>query len=356
MPKPRSKRENRPLPERWEWHGNKISYQIPPKLAGHPAFEGRRRRITLGATLTEAHRRWIQIQEHFDNPVESGFMKAAHEYQRVELPTLAGKTQRDYRQAIARLIGAFQEFDVSEILPHHCYAYVDDNLHRVRQARYDIRVLSSILSWCVVKGILPLNPLIKQVKFRKKKYNPKKKTHYVTNDDMIIFLKQLARKWQLYVLIKLKTGQSQQSLLTTKLEHIKPEGIDFNRKKTDVDIPIEWDDDLREYIDEMMAMPRKSEYLWETRNGDCYYDMEVAEASGFRSMWRRAQLRAMKAGMSARFMEHELRHKATSDNDLEEASAALGHADIRITREIYQLVKKRSKPLGISDDLKTTNQ
>lgn len=358
-PKRRTKSENRALPQRWEWHNGKIHYQIPPALAGHPAFDGKKRRILLGATLTEAHRKWAEIQAHFDTPVASGrFPDVALAYQQAELPTLAPKTQRDYRAGIARLSGAFQEFTIHQIEPAHCYAYVDAKLDKVRQARYDIRILSAILSWAVSKGWMKANPLIDQLKFTHKRYNPPRRQHYVPDEDLAIFLSVLERKWQLYVLLKLKTGQSQQTLLTTQWRHVTDEGIDFTRAKTGASIPMAWDDDLRMIVDEIRRLPRKvgSVYLFSTRTGASYYDMEKGEACGFRAMWQRWQKKALAAGMSARFTEHQLRHRAASDNPLEAASAALGHSDQRITRDVYQVQKPRVQPLkswGIPTGRKT---
>lgn len=350
-PRKRTKGENRGLPQRWEWHGGKIYYQIPPALAGHVAFDGRKRRILLGATLTEAHRRWASIQEHFDLPLTSGRLPdVALAYQQQDLPALAPKTQSDYRAAIARLSAAFQEFTIHQIEPHHCYAYVDANESRIRQARYDVRVLSSILTWCVSKGLMAANPLIGQLKFKNRRHNPPKRRHYVSDKDLAIFMTVLPRKWQLYVLLKLKTGQSQQTLLTTQWHHITEEGIDFQRTKTGKYIPMEWDDELRGIIAEIRRLPRSigSMYLFSTRSGACYYNSEKGVASGFQSVWQRAQARAMEAGMTTRFSEHQLRHKAASDNPLAAASAALGHADERITRDVYQVRPSRVKPLGIS--------
>lgn len=361
-PKKRTKADNRALPQRWEWHNGKIRYQIPPSLAGHPAFDGRRRSLVLGATLTEAHRRWSEIQAHFDTPVLSGKIPdVAMAYQKHELPTLAPKTQRDYQAAIARISAAFQEFTIHQVEPSHCYAYVDDNMSRIRQARYDIRVLSAILSWSVAKGWIKANPLVGQLKFTHKRYNPPRRQHYIPDTDLQIFMAELDRKWQLYVLLKLKTGQSQQTLLTTQWRHVTADGIDFNRAKTGASIPMAWDPDLEAIIEEIRRLPRKvgSMYLFSSRDGAPYYDMETGEASGFRSMWQRWQMKAMKKGMSARFTEHQLRHKAASDNPLAAASAALGHADQRITRDIYQVQKERVQPLkswGISTGKKSEKQ
>lgn len=347
-PKRRTKAENRALPQRWEWHNGKIHYQIPPALAGHPAFEGRKRRIVLGATLTEAHRKWAEIQAHFDTPVASGrFPDVAQAYRKAVLPTLSGKTQADYEACLARLAGAFQEFRAEQILPHHCVDYVDANMHRVRQARYDVRVMSAVLTWCAKKGIITRNPLVGQLHFREKRYNPKRRIHYVTDEDLAIFLSVLPRVWQLYIELKMKTLQTQQTLLTTTRHHLTAEGIDFHRSKTGASIPMAWDDELRAIVDEILSQPRKvrSIYLFANRDGGCYYNTEKGAASGFQSMWQRWQKKALEAGMSRRFTEHELLHKGVSDNPLSDASKARGHKDERTTRDIYQIRKPQARPM-----------
>lgn len=346
----RAKRGNSGLPTRWEWHGGKIHYQIPPNKAGHAAFGGRKRRILLGATLTEAYGTWAEIQKHFaDRSSIERFKHAVLAYLGEEVPTLAPKTQRDYKFSCARLNVTFQDFSVHDIEPHHCYAYVDANMRRIRQARYDIRVLSSILSWCVSKGIMKANPLVGQLRFKHKRYNPPKRRHYVEDADLRVFLNVLEPKWRLYVLLKLKTGQSQQTLLTSKWEHVSDQGIFFMRAKTGARISMKWDSELRDILDQLRSLRQgtKSEYLFATRQGGCYYNMQRGSADGFRSMWRRWQDKAMAEGMKQRFTEHQLRHKAASDNPLSAASAALGHADERITRDVYQVQEKRVAPLGM---------
>ena len=346
-PRKRTKRENRTLPPRWEWHGGKIYYQIPPSMAGHHAFDGRKRRLPLGATLTEAHRKWADIQRHFDSDTGSDRVPdVIQQYIKLELPYKAAKTRRDYAVCLARISGAFQEFTIHDIKVAHCIAYVDANMDSLWHARYDMRVLSSVLSWCVSRGKMDANPLLGQLKF-KGRHNPKRKRHYTPDEDIAVFLSVLPPMWQLYVRLKLKTGQSQQTLLTTTRKHLTSEGIDFERSKTGASIPMEWDDELRAIVDELLALPRRvgSVYLFSKRDGGCYYDAEKGTASGFQSMWQRWQKKAMERGMSSRFSEHQLRHKAASDNPLGDASKAMGHADERITRDVYQVKKQRIKPL-----------
>lgn len=341
-PKRRTKPENKALPPRWEWHRGKIYYQIPAHMAGHPAFNGNKRRIVLGASLHEAHQRWAEILLQTDAPGASLLEELARRFLADEVPKKAPKTQTGYIHSVGRILAAFQEFrDPRQIKPSHAYQYAD----KVKGGKHDIRALSAMLSYGVRIGMLERNPLIGQV--RLEKAPPR---DYVTDQELDQLWQVLPTKWRLYVELKLMTGLRKGDLLTLQWGNITDDGILIRTKKTGKELLYEWTPPLREVVDEIRQLPSKvrSVYLFSTRDGQPYY--KDGESHGFNAMWQRYK---KKAGVS--FTEHDIRGKAASDNDERAAQKALGHTDPRMTAR-YRRRAERVTPLGISGGRKTKDQ
>ena len=342
-PRRRTKPENRALPQRWEWRGNRIYYQIPPALAGHVAFGGRKRCIPLGSTVSEAHKTWSSILSAFDLPAPSDMAALIQQFRESEIPKKRPTTQTGYMRSLAKIEGAFQEFHPSQIKASHAYKYSD----RVKGGKHDMRVLSALLSYAVRIGMIDTNPLIGQYKAAGAPQRA-----YITDDALVAFYTVLPRKWQLYVQLKLETGLRQADMLQLKRSNITDDGLDVVTQKTGKRVIYEWDQELRRVIDEILALPRKvgSLYLFATNKGQSYYDAETGTASGFQSMWQRYK---RKAGVT--FSEHDIRGKAASDVEREAARAALAHSDARMT-DRYRRAPDRVKPLGISSKVNTEKQ
>lgn len=341
-PKRRTKRENKALPPRWEWHGGKIYYQIPPTLAGHPAFSGNRRRIVLGGSLHEAHQRWAEIQLQMDAPGASLLEELAKRFLADEVPRKKPKTQAGYIHSVGRILAAFQEFtDPRQIRPAHAYQYAD----KVKGGKHDVRALSAMLSYGVRIGIIDRNPLIGQLRLEKA---PRRQ--YVTDEELDRLWQVLPQKWRLYVELKLMTGLRKGDLLTLQWRNITDDGIEVDTSKTGKALLYEWTPELRAVVDEIRQIPQRvrSMYLFATRDGQPYY--VDGQSSGFNAMWQRYK---KKAGVT--FTEHDIRAKAASDNDERAAQKALGHTDPRMTAR-YRRRAERVTPLGISGGRKTRDQ
>jgi len=342
-PRKRTNKNNRSLPQRWEWHGGKIYYQIPPSVAGHDAFGGNRRRIVLGATLSEAHRKWSEIMSRFDVPTPSTMSQLIHDFRSKVVPTKAVTTQTGYLRSLAKIEGAFQEFHPSQITPAHAYKYADN----IKGGKHDVRVLSALLSYAVRIGMIDRNPLIGQYKAA-----GAPKREYVTDANLNRFYGVLERKWQLYVDLKLETGLRQADMLQLSWPNITEEGIFRRTQKTGKKLIFSWTPELRAIIDELKSLPRSvgSIYLFAQRSGQSYYNAATGRADGFQSMWQRWK---KKAGV--KFTEHDLRGKAASDSSLLDAQQALGHETTATTRG-YRTAPDMVKPLGISRKTNTKKQ
>lgn len=341
-PKRRTKRENKSLPPRWEWHHGKICYQIPPHMAGHDAFDGKRRRIVLGGSLHEAYQRWAEIQLKLEAPSQSLLEELARRFLAEEVPKKAPKTQTGYVHSVGRILAAFQEFkDPRLIKPSHAYQYAD----KVKGGKHDVRALSAMLSYGVRIGFIDRNPLIGQLRLEKAA-----RRSYVTDEELDQLWQVLPDKWRLYVELKLMTGLRKGDLLTLQWGNITDDGILIRTSKTGKELLYEWTPELKEVIEEIRQLPQKvrSMYLFASRDGQPYY--KDGTSNGFNAMWQRYK---KKAGVT--FTEHDIRAKAASDNDERAAQKALGHTDPRMTAR-YRRRAERVTPLGISGGRKTKKQ
>ena len=88
---------------------------------------------------------------------------------------------------------------------------------------------------------------------------------------------------------------------------------------------------LEENIAAALAMPLQvRQYVITNRKGKPYTE------SGFQTQWKRAMTQAF-PNVEDRFMFRDLRAKSISDADtLEEARIRAGHADSRITLQVYR--------------------
>jgi integrase len=84
--------------------------------------------------------------------------------------------------------------------------------------------------------------------------------------------------------------------------------------------------------------PVISPWLFHTRTGDGYYDLERRSASGFQSVWQRSMRKALRdTALTERFTEHDLRAKVGSDLDTDQqATELLAHSSTQLTRKHYR--------------------
>ena len=83
---------------------------------------------------------------------------------------------------------------------------------------------------------------------------------------------------------------------------------------------------------------RPSPWVFQTRAGRCYYNMETRKASGFQSIWQRSMKKAIEmTDLQERFTEHDLRAKVGSDvaTDID-AQQLLAHASAATTNKYYR--------------------
>ena len=136
---------------------------------------------------------------------------------------------------------------------------------------------------------------------------------------------------QLWVDFKYKTGLRQQTMLRMTKTQLRVEGIKVRASKNNKKGIILWDNDLRDIVDQIKALPRKidSIYLFTNRQGQPYTE------SGFRSMFHKyMQLALEKTALEETFTEHDIRamHGTEAEEQGINATDNLLHNDSKSTK------------------------
>lgn len=350
MPKPR-RAENRGLPPRWQHTHGAYYYRVPPGQERH--WDGKKR-FRLGATLSEAYRKFAERAEVQDNIQTVG--QLLDRYALEIVPNKAAKTQTDNIKQIANLRSVFEETLIVDIKPRDIYKYADRR-KKPRAARLEIEVLSHAFSKAVKWGLIDYHPFLRQVNLD----TSKPRDRYVEDWEIIECLSLDTKRRrgsilavQAYIRLKLLTGMSRGDLLRLQpAVHFQDDGIHIQRHKTKNSTGkktiYEWSDALRESVaDALAARPVDiAPFLFCNKWGKGYINEEKGTAKGWDALWQGFMERLLtETKVKERFTEHDLRAKVASDAEsLEHARALLSHADAGVTERVYRRKPERVKPI-----------
>ena len=211
---------------------------------------------------------------------------------------LKPKTKKDYLAAVEKIcskpVGSktFGESRLNRVTKRTIRDYLDTYPHPVAANRH-IAVLKSAWSWCEERHDIPENPC-KSVKLNREE--PRQR--YVSDDDYETVLRMAPPPiQQMMELAYLLRGRLSE-VLAIKVEHIHDDYLEFHRLKGSEGELCELSDRLRAALSDV----RGGEYV-------CHQYSE----SGFRSAWRRLQVKMDKVGIE-RFTFHDLKAKGISDH------------------------------------------
>lgn len=280
--------------------------------------------------LGEEHKLWAWAHSDgvsHDGPIET-INDCFDRYLIEVLPTLAPRTQSDYRKAIVVLRERFGHMHPDEVLPRDIgryYGYGRGSVHRARQ----IAVLSAMYSIAVGRWfVADRNPC---AKVQKPKVN--RRTRYVTDSEFQAVRELAPPRVQVAMDLALLTGQRQGDLLSLKWTQVTPEGILFQQGKTGKKLLVATSPALEEVLARARAMRPDipKEYVIRTRHGRQY------SGAGFQTLWKLIRNKAIKTGrLTESFTFHDLRAKSASDSgSLQAAYERLGHSSPSMTRQVY---------------------
>jgi integrase len=270
-------------------------------------------------------------------------------YQVEVLCKLKPKTQRNRRQEWKRLETVFGPVHPSDIEPHHVWTYWRDR-GETEQAKHEVRCLSALLTYArQVGAIKHPNPC-----FGLRMKGNKPRSRYVTDEEFLavrdLALKAFSKnqgKMMAYAMdLSYITAMSQIDVLKLERRQLTPDGIYFERQKTNASQLIEWNDDLRAIIEDLKRMPPqlRPTLICTTKSKKGKPAGTPYTSQGFEANWQRLMRKALASGAIAdRFTFHDIRAKSTSDADsLEEAQKRAGHTDSKITKTVYRRLPTRA--------------
>lgn len=249
---------------------------------------------------------------------------------------LSPRTQRDYTRHVRDLRKWFGNRIADEMKPRDFAEFMNVRKGRIQRNK-QLAVLSCAFGQAVGVWYMCARNPCRDVK----RHRSRPRDRYVTEAEFRGFQAIVPARMKIAMELSLLTGQRQGDVLSMKLEQVNREAncIRIQQGKTGKRLEIEISPALSVVLEKCEQMAPAGEYVIRRRDGQRY------TSDGFRAIWQRYQRRWSKAG-NQRFSYHDLRAKAASDcRSVEEAMLLLGHANISITRRIYDRGVRRVSPL-----------
>jgi integrase len=261
-------------------------------------------------------------------------------YQGQVLPKLAEKTQTNRRNDMKWPLKVFGEMTPESIEPHHIWTYWRER-GETEQARHEIKAISALLTYARQCGARKSdNPC-----YNLKLPGAKARDLYVT-DSMFFAVRDIAPTMLGYAMdLAWCAGLDSATIRRLEWRNVTKTGLLFERGKTGKLQQIDGEDLVQILRQLRQERPQMRRSVVCARNGRAY------TSDGFQSAWQDAIAKAIKLERLApndRYHFHDLRGKAASESESDEAaSALLGHGDIQVTRKHYRRLPQRSQALQI---------
>lgn len=343
---------NKALPKYWRQKNGSYMYRVPRHLQER---HGGRQEISLGQTLAQAYRTFAELHESTDRIT---LMHELFDRYRFEVvPGYESANTRDSKErSLTRLRASLGDNTIQSMDSPVIYEY-KAHIGKTRSktiANRDLECLSHVFTNAIEWGLLKHHPMTgKQVT----KFSLPGRDRYVEDWEIKAWASVASPFLVAYVTLKGVTGLRQQDLLTLRNENItETELISVNLKTgKKLRFPLYINNEPTtvmnavEIVRTYYASQKKqvdSPWLFHTRKGGAYYDIEKRRAPGFKNIWKRSMDKAIaNTELTERFTEHDLRGKVGSDLDSDvEAQEQLAHSDTSTTRKHYRRKGSIIKP------------
>jgi integrase len=259
-------------------------------------------------------------------------------YLREIVPTLAPRTQEDYRAYCGMLKRGLGHMLPDEVTINDLYDYQEARRAPVRANR-EVTVLGVIYRHAIRWRAAHTSPV------RDFLYTPESpRQRVVSGSERRRFARAYCPPWlKGYLALKLLTGRRQGELLKLNRFAEKPSGIAFRilKKRKERELIVQWTPRLRKVWKWLLALPRpadKAEIFIGERG-------KPVNARSLKSVWHRAMER-WEADGNNRFWEHDLRaYTAGAAESDERARELLDHGSISTTRKSYRRTTAKVRPL-----------
>lgn len=305
---------------------------LPPRMTarGEPGklryYYGQQKKA-LGSDFVEACRQWA-ILEKGQLPNSVRYVDVADRWEREAIHKgrkrpRSPKTQREFRAALKPLRDAFKAAMLDQITPRHVKQYLNRRSAKIAANR-EIAVLSIIWNWARGEGLTNLaNPCAGIHK------NPESaRTRYVTTEEFDTVHASGDLVLQDAMDLLLLTSHNPSDVLRLKRQDMADGTLWVRRGKTGKKLRFRIEGKLKIVLERIVARPRavSSVYLIADGRG------QPVSIYGLNRRFRIAN--------PSDWQLRDIRAKAVTDEpDLRTASQRAGHADEKITAEVYRRIK-----------------
>lgn len=317
--------------------------------------DGRRKEYPLGGDLNEAKRKWAEF-ECKPAHEETGRMSFIFDrYEKEIIPGKAPKTQRENFLCLRQLRPVFDKAPIDAITPQHVAQYRDKRSAKVRANR-EISLLSHVFNMAREWGYTARENPVRGV--RKNKETPR--DFYASADVWDAVYTQACEELQDAMDLSYLTGQRPGDVLKMRETDIRNGALEVKQNKTRAKLSIQLDrsDGVRTELGKLLERIRtrsrrvRSLFLIATPTGQplnqwtlrTRFDAARSAAAEKAKEGKTPEGEAL-AERIKEFQFRDIRPKAASEiDDLESASALLGHTDKEITKKVYLRVGQKVKP------------
>lgn len=247
-------------------------------------------------------------------------------FERDYIPTLAPRTQIDYRRHVAKLKEVFGDRDPDSMRPRDFAEFLNVKkgpIQRVRQ----LAVLSSALTQAVSIWYLCERNVLRDVK----RIKSKPRDRLILDSEFEGVAAMSTPRIRLAMQLALRTGQRQGDILRMRWADVRDDGLHVRQSKTGKRLAIGINAELEAVLDECWKLKGGGgEFVLPSRSGKQY------SSEGFRAVWQRIMRKWERLG-NERFHFHDIRAlAATKCATPEIAMRLLGHTTLAMTLRVYR--------------------
>lgn len=306
---------------------------LPPRMGargkpGNLSYHYGQQKKPLGKDFVEACRQWA-ILEKGQLPNSVRYIDVADKWEREAIHKgrrrrRSPKTQHEFRAALKHLRKAFHAAMLDQITPRHVKQYLNRRSAKI-SANREIAVLSIIWNWARGEGLTAgANPCAGIDK------NPESgRTRYVNDEEFQEVYGRGDYVLQDAMDLLLETSHSPSDILRLTKKDLADGTLWVLRGKTGKKVRFRVMGRLKLVLERIVARPRTVSTIY-----------LIADERGQPVTLDNLEHRFGKARGKADWQLRDIRAKAVTDEpDLRVASQRAGHADEKITAEVYRRIK-----------------
>lgn len=295
-----------------------------------------RKWIPLGNDLHQARLKWAELEREPIDTQDKTFAVIAERYRREVLKQKAQRTQRDYREALERLVSVFGENPIDAITPQDVREYMNLRGEKAKvRANREKAMLSTLYNhareWGYTTAANPCAGV--------KGFKEAGRDRYVEDAEYLAVWQAASAPIQDAMDIAYMTGQRPADVMKMRRADIRDGFLWVTQNKTGQKLRVEIVGPLKAVLDRILSRPRAASGLSLIQN-EKGQPLSISELRGGFDRARE------KAGVSFQF--RDLRAKAATDTeDLHHAQKLLGHTTRAMTEHYTRKrIGDTVKPVG----------